>query len=66
MTQNLYFSHGKEHDGSQFLQIAVSIAKLWPYKIFMKCIFVLSFYNALYWWTIMPDLHKLGHILLIL
>ena len=35
-----------------FLQIRVSMAKLQPLlnhcKFFMKCVFVLSFYNALY------------------
>ena len=42
----------KEHDDAQFLQIGVSMAKLQPLlnhcKFFMKCVFVLSFYNALY------------------
>ena len=41
-------SHDKEQDGTQFLQIGVTMAKLWPLKLlsfFMKCIFVL---NALF------------------
>ena len=44
-------SHDKEHDDAQFLQIAVSMTKLQPLlnhcKLFMKCVFVLSYYNAL-------------------
>ena len=45
-------SRDKEHDNAQFLQIGVSMAKLQPLlnhcKFFMKWVFVLSFYNALY------------------
>ena len=45
-------SRDKEHEDAQFLQIGVSMAKLQPLlnhcKFFMKCAFVLSFYNALY------------------
>ena len=48
----LYSSRDKEQDGIQFLQIGVTMAKLWPplnyCEFFMKCIFVQSFYNALY------------------
>ena len=44
----LYSSHDKEQDGTEFLQIGFTMAKLWPLlnycKFFMKCIF----YNASY------------------
>ena len=43
----LDFSHDKEHDDAQFLQIGVSMVKLQPLlnhcKFFMKCIFCTKF-----------------------
>ena len=47
MTQiYLYSSGNKEQDGTQFLQIGVTMAKLWPLlnycEVFMKCIFCTS------------------------
>ena len=48
MTQiYLYFSGDKEQDGIQFLQIGVTMAKLWPLlnycELFMKCVFCTKF-----------------------
>ena len=48
----LDFSHDKEHDDAQFLQIEVSIAKLPPLlyhcKVFIKYVFVLSCIALIY------------------
>ena len=42
MTQIYLYSRDNEQDGTQFLQIGATMAKLWPLlncELFMKCIF---------------------------
>ena len=43
----MYCLHDKKQDGTQFLQIGVTMAKLWPLlkycEFFMKCIFCTKF-----------------------
>ena len=44
MTQRyLYSSHDKEKDGTQFLQIEVTMAKLWPLFYFYEMHFCTKF-----------------------